>query len=77
MSQQGFDFSKQISKRIFDLTLTDVHRDRQKLGTILVNKAVQKLKFSKNYKNKKHATKLIFFNEKKIQKVWIIFDIKN
>ena len=57
------------------MTFTDVHTDRQKLGTILENKLVQKLKFSKNDNNKKHAPKLIFFNEKKIRKIRIIFDI--
>jgi len=50
------------------LTFTDVHTDRQKLGTILENKVVQKLKFSKNDNNKKPSSKLIFFNEKKNQK---------
>jgi hypothetical protein len=38
---------------------------------------VQKLKFSKNDENKKHATKLIFFNEKKLKKIMIIFDVEN
>ena len=46
------------------MTFTDVHMDRQKLGTILENKVVQKLKFSKNDKNKKPSYKLIFFNKK-------------
>ena len=50
------------------MTFTDVHTDRQKLDTILENKVVIKLKFSKNDNNKKHFSKLIFFNEKKIQK---------
>ena len=49
---------------MFDLTFTDVHTNRQKFGTILKNKVVQKLKFSKNEKNKKPSSKLIFFNEK-------------
>ena len=40
----------------------------QKISMILVNKVLQKLKFSKNVNNKKHAPKLIFFNEKKIEK---------
>ena len=31
---------------------------------MLVNKVLQKLKFSKNVNNKKYAPKLIFFNEK-------------
>ena len=50
MSQQGVDFSKknQLNKKNFELTFTDVHTDRQKLGTILEDKMVQKLKFSKN-----------------------------
>jgi hypothetical protein len=50
------------------LTFTDVHTDRQKLGTILENKVVQKVNFSKNDNNKKPSPKLILFNEKKIQK---------
>ena len=60
VSQQGVDFSKKIRKIkvVFDLTFTDVHTDRQKLGTILENKVVQKLKFSKNDKNKKPSSKL-------------------
>ena len=49
MSQQQVDFSKKINKikKKFDLTFKDVHTDCQKLGTILGNKVVQKLKFSK------------------------------
>ena len=35
------------------------------------------MKFSKNVNNKKHAPKLIFFNENKLRKIQIIFDIKN
>ena len=35
---------------------------------ILVNKVPKKLKFSKNVNNKKRAPKLIFFNEKTIEK---------
>ena len=35
---------------------------------ILVLKALKKFKFSKNVNNKKHAPKLTFFNEKKIEK---------
>ena len=40
----------------------------QKLGVILVSKVIQKLMLSKNVNNKKCAPKLIFFNEKKIEK---------
>ena len=71
MSQQGVDFSKKKSEKeklFFYLTFTDVHTDRQKLGTILENKVVQKFKFSKNDNNKKSSSKLIFYNEKKNQK---------
>ena len=48
------------------MNFTDVHTDRQKLGTILENKVVQK-----------PSSKLIFFNEKKIRKIRMIFDIEN
>jgi hypothetical protein len=50
VSQKEVDFSKKISKIkiIFDLSFTDVHTDRQKLGT----KVVQNLKLSKNDNNK-------------------------
>ena len=53
MSQKEVDFSKKISKIeiFFDLSFTDVHTDRQKLGTILANKVVQNWKFSKNDNN--------------------------
>ena len=59
------------------MTFTDVHTDRQQLGFILENKVVQKLKFSKNDNNKKPSSKLIFFNEKKIRKIRMIFVIEN
>ena len=39
---------------------------RQKLGMILENKGVQKLKLENNVFNKKWSPKLIFLNEKKI-----------
>ena len=40
----------------------------KKLGIILGNKVFKKLMLSKNLNNKKCAPKLIFFNEKKIEK---------
>ena len=40
----------------------------RKISMILVNKVLWKWKFSKNVTNKNHAPKLIFFNEKKIEK---------
>ena len=57
--QQGVDLSKKMSKKKIDSTFTDVHTDCQKLGTILENKVVQKLKFSKNDKNKIPSFKLV------------------
>jgi hypothetical protein len=75
VSQQGLDFSKKISK--MKICFWFVHTDRQKLGTILENNAVQKLKFSKNDNFKKHSSKLIFFNEKKIRKIRMIIDVEN
>ena len=68
MSQQGVDLRKKISK---------MKMDRQKLGTILENKVVQKLKLSKIGNNKKPSSKLIFFNEKEITKIQMIFGIEN
>ena len=53
VSQEELGFSKKISKTKIDWTFTDFHMDCQKLGTILENKVVQKLKFSKNDNNKK------------------------
>ena len=35
------------------------------------------MKLSKNVNNKKWAPKMIFFNEKKIRKIRIIFDIED
>ena len=49
----------------------------QKLGIILVSKVIEKLMLSKNVTNKICAPKLIFFNEKKMRKIRIIFDIEN
>ena len=47
------------------------------MTVILENKVRKKLKMSKNYSNKKCASKLIFFNEKnKIRKIRIIFEVK-
>ena len=49
----------------------------RKISMTLVNKVPGNLKFSKNVSNKKHAPKLIFFNEKKLRKIQKIFDIVN
>ena len=48
-----------------------------KIGHGFSNKVAQKLKLSKNYFYKKCAPKQVFFNEKKIRKVLMIFDIEN
>ena len=49
----------------------------QKLGMILENKVVQKLKLGNNVFNKKWSPKLILLNEKIIIKNYDDFDIKN
>ena len=41
------------------------------------NKVVKFLKLSKNAFYKKCGPKLIFFNEKKMRKTWMIFEIEN
>ena len=50
---------------------------RQKLGLILENKVVQKLKLEKNVFYKKWSPKLIFLNDFFFEKILSIFDIKN
>ena len=49
----------------------------QKLDMILVIKVVKKLKLSINYFYKKCAPKQLFFIEKKIRQIQMIFDIEN
>ena len=36
-----------------------------------------KIELPKNYIKTKCASKFLFFNEKKIRKIWMIFDIEN
>ena len=50
---------------------------RQKLGMILENKVVQKLKLEKNVCYKKWSPKLIFINDFFFEKSPSIFDIEN
>ena len=50
---------------------------RQKLGMILENKVVQKLKLEKNVVCKKSSPKLIFINDFFFEKILSIFDIEN
>ena len=49
-------------------SFVQLSKSRQNLDVILGNKVVQKLKLSKNVNNKKCAPKIIFFNEKKIER---------
>jgi hypothetical protein len=48
-----------------------------RIGHDFSNKVVQKLKLSINNFYKKCAHKQLFFNEKKIRKIRMIFDIEN
>ena len=48
-----------------------------KIGRHFSNKAVLKLKLAKNAFYKKGAPKLTFYNEKKIRKIRMIFDVEN
>ena len=48
-----------------------------KMGPDFSNKVGLKSKLPKNNFNKKYAPKLLFFNEKKIRKIWMIFDLEN
>ena len=41
------------------------------------NERLSKLILSKNVNNKKCAPKLVFFNEKKLRKIRMIFDLEN
>ena len=50
---------------------------RQKLGMILENKVVQKLKLEENVFYKKCSPKLIFLNEFFFEKIPSIFDLEN
>ena len=47
----------------------------QKLSVIF--ESILRLILSKNFNKEKCAPKLIFFNEKKLRKIWIIFDTEN
>ena len=78
MSQQGVDFSKKISK-IEIFFWFDFHRcshGPSKIRRHFRNKSCSILKLSKNVFYKKCGPKLIFFFEKKIRKIWMIFDIE-
>ena len=50
-----------------------INGELSKIGHHFSNKVIQKLILSKNVNNKKCAPKLVFFN-KKMRKIWMIFD---
>ena len=66
-----------VVKRNYWILRIEVVASCQKVGIILENKVILKLLLSKNVNNKKCATKFVFFNGKKISKIWMIFDIDN
>jgi hypothetical protein len=41
------------------------------------SRGIEKLILSKNVNNKKYGPELVFFNEKKMRKIRMIFDIEN
>jgi hypothetical protein len=49
---------------------------RSKFGLIFSNKVHLKLQLSKYVNNKSHSSNYKFFSEKKIRKIWLIFDIE-
>ena len=48
-----------------------------KIGHHFSNNVIQKMILSKNVENKKFAPKLVFFNEKILKKIPMIFDVEN
>ena len=47
------------------------------MNMILENQVLQIVKFSKYVNYEKRVSKMIFFNEKKTRKIWMIFVIDN
>ena len=66
-----------ISKGNYWISRIGVMWRCQKLSIGLENEVIWKLIMSKNVKHKKCVCKLIFFNEKKLSKIWMIFDLEN
>ena len=54
-----------------------VNGEVSKIGHHFSNGKFYKLILSKNVDNKKCASKLVFFDEKKLREILIIFDIEN
>ena len=79
VSQQRVDFSKKIIK-IKIIFWFDFHRcshGPSKIGHHFRKQSGSEFEAFKNDNNKKHFSKLIFFNEKKFRKIRKIFDIEN
>ena len=79
VSPKKQDFWPRISilKGIYFFSILRLMTVRQKLGMILENKVVQKLKLEKNVYYKKWSPKLIFLNDFFFEKILSIFDIEN
>ena len=54
-----------------------INRELSKIGHHFSDKRIGKNILSKNVSNKKCALKLVFFNEKKLGKKHLIFDLEN
>jgi hypothetical protein len=54
-----------------------INGELSKIGHHFSNKVISKFILSKNVNNKKCAPKLVFSNEKKLRKIWMIFDIEH
>ena len=60
-----------------DLSSPHIQTGHQELGISLEKRVFQKPKSSKNVNNKNRCHKLIFFDQKKLGKIQMIFNIKN
>ena len=66
---KDFDYCmKEAGKLLYYIFRIEIVPSHQKLGVILENKVVLKLKLSKNVNNKKCAPQMIFFNENKLER---------
>ena len=77
MTQASFLQKKSnVAKWFFDFFNAGIAQCRQKLDIILVIKLFI-VEVKKMYFTKKCGPKLIFFNEKKVKKIQMFFDIEN
>ena len=74
---QGFGLKINCSQTKLPNFVSPSTDSSSKIGFHFSSKAVLKLKLAKNAFYKKGAPKLIFFNEKKIRKIRMIFDVEN